>query len=92
MVISVNILGNVIATINESDNIAISATVQILDDAIIIAEKAITTSVYLHTKNLYNYALQQMVQEIEIFKALSIKQRNINNVTKNFTTDLKELV
>ena len=92
MAITVSIIGNVTAIINESDNITISAAVQILDGATIINEKVISTTIYLHTKNLYNYALQQMVQEIEIFKALSIKQRNINNVTKNFTNDLKELV
>lgn len=92
MAITVNIVGNVTATIDANDNITISSTVQILNGAIIINERVISISVFLHTKNLYNYALQQMVQEIEIFKALSIKQRNINNVTANFTNDLKELV
>lgn len=92
MAITVSIIGNVTATINESDNITVSATVQILDGATIINEKVISTTVYLHTKNIYDYALQQMVEEINIFKALSIKQKNINNATKNFTTNLQKLV
>ena len=92
MAITVNIVGNATATINESDNITISTTIQILNGATIINEKVISISVFLHTKNVYNYALQQMVQEIEIFKALSIKQKNINNLTANFTTDLQALL
>lgn len=92
MAITTKILGKVTATINESDNINISATVQILDGVNVIAEKVVSTTVYLHTKDLYNYTLQQMAEEINIFKALSIKQKNINNVTKNFTKDLQALV
>jgi len=88
MAITVNIPETATATLDEKDNITVSLQVQIVDGATVLGDKVITITVFLHTASILAYAVNMMVNEIEQFKALCIKQTQIRTALLNFTSQV----
>jgi len=89
MAIIVNIPGTATATMNENNELIISLQVQILNNAVVIEDKIITISVFRYTANVLNYAVTVMINEIAQYKALCIKNLQIQTALSTFTSLVK---
>ncbi len=89
MAITVNIPGTATATIDESNNITVLLQVQILNSTTIIGDTVLSINIYLYTANILAYAVSQMIEKINQYKALCIKHNNIQAALANFTNQVK---
>ncbi len=89
MVITVNIPNNAIASMDEKEIITISLQVYIMNDTVVIGDKVITISVFRYTSNVLTHAVSMMIDAINQYKVLCVKNMQIQTALVTFTSLVK---